>query len=268
MSDELEKAEQALATAEAAVTRAREARDAEARRIEQAQEDLRVNDERILASDPTDFKALAKLQAERGGLRIGIEVLQRARLPKVEAALVEAEAARDAARLGVGRAKLQATMAEVPRRDADLTRFVVGVVDEIVGRLAKHGEFLRGLDEEVRAQGNGSCELGSVWCKAAREAAQDASRADVFEELAFTLSRVAPTPKEVETEAYYRRRREEQAAAERAAAERLFQKNFLATVEPKRKEPPIERAGDPYDILRAEGDAALEKARRRLAEEP
>jgi hypothetical protein len=95
---DLEKREQERVAAEAALAKAQRALDGEQSRVEKAKDDLAGVDARLGAADPGDHKQLLKLDGERTGIRIALEVLERSRLPRAEAALAEAEAAAATAR--------------------------------------------------------------------------------------------------------------------------------------------------------------------------
>lgn len=95
---ELEQAERQLAQANATLEREEVALGTEKGRVQKARDDLAALDAKLLGLDPGDVKQLSKLDGERTGLRVALEVLERARLPRAQAAVDEALAAVEAAR--------------------------------------------------------------------------------------------------------------------------------------------------------------------------
>lgn len=187
--------------AEAALVRASEVRAAVQRRIDEGRLDLAALDARILELVPDDVKPLMKLDGERTGVRVGLEILERKSLPEAEAGVVEALAAVDAAEKG-----RDAAVAEVGYQK------FVGVEGQIVELVSKtEGEVRQLL---LQAQGTASSIRGlgyeeprSYFLRAAGYVQAGGSRADLWREIGRALDGLAAVQREVEADAWLHQER-------------------------------------------------------------
>ncbi len=210
---ELERAERALAQVNAALEKAQAGLKGELAQVQRAKDDLEALDAKILALAPDATKELLRLDGQRGGVRMALEVLERARLPKAEAAAAEAQVAAEAARREYDAAEKAARFArltaERARLEADLVARVRAFRAEVEPLLAAHRDAWRAGAAVAR-------ELGEEW---APNDWPDPSDAYFFEKLA---ARAAPPREPTAEEVAWQAHDAMVRAAQRRADERFL----------------------------------------------
>ncbi len=168
---QLARAARALEDAKLAATRAEKARQSDARSAEETQRAIAEVDAKILATAFTETRALARLDGERGGLRVALEVLTRARVPKSEAAAAEAERALAEAQREHDEAE---RVAELERRRAERAQIEAALTERVRAFRIEVEPLVRELGEAWQTGGRLARALGEGWPDSPWPSADDA----------------------------------------------------------------------------------------------